>query len=799
MQRPRGFVILVVLLILAVMSAVVAGQLNVVRSESAVSVRREEDAQARAIAEGCLQMLFKYAERYQVDTPGVSPTAPSKDFDALLNPTGAAAGRFVPAGISGSTVVQIPSGANNDHNWLYVPRDGGACFLRFEDNSDDSYPAVSAIGTSCTSTPAEGTGVEVNFCDRDGQIYMTAIGVFPANTATTAYSNAHARVTLRKLFQVAAPSTFPPGLASAGDIDIKNNIRMCGVGGIAADDFNGKLKGTSCLCGSVTVDDPLTSQPPLSATCAGCTSCDQGSARTGQAAPRPIDIDGDNFPCAGPAGCAQDGAAPNESGLAESPWQPDRGGIMANQNFGPNPRAGFEGTLNNMGDAAICKFYMETDGTAATIFVWDRTDGDPAATMTGRGATSSVIPSDNCATYTSDPVGQPCTWNGSTITCSGTQTACWKPIARLNELLAPPENPFLTGPSTGAPEMSDSTGDYLRIGNGIIPNVADTSMRFGAASAATRLCGLPPSDASGACANCQTGAHRLIRHKVATETFVFDAPETSVGNADFPVPAVLVTPDDFGSDEVVGDTKPFLVGLVSASGVNLDPGSGLCCPSCGCSEMIAASTRTLTSGTAGQCNISSPANVAPPSPFVANSLLPTWARYFMPDTANYTANNLPPAAISGDNSLFGALPANRAVPGFVVRTNGPLAMGVGSTLVGLAWTSSSFAPPAGGACVVGRLVVDNSVAFPSNASMNVAGEWLVTGNVGGGNVNNVVVNAELYTEGNVNFKNNWAMNGRLFANGDISFKNNAIINYFGGGSTGSFGSDALNNFMESQW
>src|SRR5258706_4535904 len=78
-QSPRGFVLIVVVMALAIITAVAVGQMSVVRSEAVASVRIEDEVQARGVAEGCLTLLQAYTSQTMINPARA-------DFDLVLDP-----------------------------------------------------------------------------------------------------------------------------------------------------------------------------------------------------------------------------------------------------------------------------------------------------------------------------------------------------------------------------------------------------------------------------------------------------------------------------------------------------------------------------------------------------------------------------------------------------------------------------------------------------------------------------------------------------------------------------------------
>ena len=252
-RSGRGFVILVVMLLLAVATAVAMSQFSVVANESVASVRVGEEVQARANAEGCLTLLTEYAEGYIGTSP---PGFKFADFDGLLDSKAGTKDDFLPA--MGVPVFLPENVTGSDetkamHQWAFIARGAapnqGGCLLRIEDNSDDGFPASSV--PAGTTGADEGLGRDNPKADRDRSIYITAIGLYPVlptTTAEKAYARAHARVTLRRLYATSNPVQTPPALQACDDVTLSANIDVCGLGGVQGDSItiNG---GSTCGCG----------------------------------------------------------------------------------------------------------------------------------------------------------------------------------------------------------------------------------------------------------------------------------------------------------------------------------------------------------------------------------------------------------------------------------------------------------------------------------------------------------------------------------------------------------------------
>lgn len=193
---PRGFIMVLVLLLVAVLTIVVVGQLSVVRTQRLTSVRDNDQVQARAIAERCLAQARIYLDQFRTEKKPV-------DWDLVLDPNldshpaGSGGSNkmdddFVPLPSFGGSIVYLPSAEASQsglrqalHRWRLVDMDGGACLVRFDDNSDD-FKLGGGQDNSSTADKYENNGKDAPNRDRDMGIFVNAIGVFPKLSGTAA-------------------------------------------------------------------------------------------------------------------------------------------------------------------------------------------------------------------------------------------------------------------------------------------------------------------------------------------------------------------------------------------------------------------------------------------------------------------------------------------------------------------------------------------------------------------------------------------------------------------------------------
>lgn len=257
----RGFVLLIVVMLLAVLGVAVAVQLDTARGQSIESSRTRDDAAARAVAETCLDLLLAQTRGYLT-----SSTPPPPDFDPLLDPKLDDTSKtpddddFLPPALGAGSVVSgdvfLPKGSTrpSGHYRLYrFTADGSACLVRFDDNSDDAVPSpmLPPAATGNSNGVAEGPGADVGRDvlnrDRDRAIQLTAIGLFPAaaNVADDdVFDRAHARVTLRRVIETSGG----PAIWAGERILTAQDNAVCGLGGLTADVLD-QGSDTLCACG----------------------------------------------------------------------------------------------------------------------------------------------------------------------------------------------------------------------------------------------------------------------------------------------------------------------------------------------------------------------------------------------------------------------------------------------------------------------------------------------------------------------------------------------------------------------
>lgn len=444
----RGFVIIVVLAAIAVISAVVAGQLISSQKAQVAGLRTNEEVRARGIAQACLEMLSSYAENLQPDA------GPGSDLDLLLaGPNGANGSPspdsddFLPFGTTRTAA--IPAGSTSPlHQWnlVDIPGSGGLCAVRFDDNSDDGRPDLPTPGgAGDPDSPGEGVGNDVPNMDRDQSVYLTVIGMYPVLPGTAdadAYAKAHTRVTLKRLIQkenIFQP--LAPALWAGNFIDLKNNNDICGAGGVMSPAVN--MGNNSCSCGDLITNTATgPGIPTPGETCACPTFCPPANDPDAGVLVPPVNVHWTDFALT----------------ANESLGAPQRADPVADpaigQGSGPAP-----GTNYDLSDASICAFYADLSDPAGDerIYVWDAHDTDALTThLAASGLTAAaftfpvaVVGPIDCTNHTGS-VPPPCVWNLglNTMVCPSLQSACWKLVARLDDFNTPDLDVQLGGGTT---------------------------------------------------------------------------------------------------------------------------------------------------------------------------------------------------------------------------------------------------------------------------------------------------------------------------------------------------------------
>lgn len=383
--EARGFVMLVALGLVVVLSVALMLQLGATQQVDIASLRLSEDAAARSIAEGCLAhatALVTHVPPPDPDDPGVPP-----DLSPLFNNT------------LGGDVVRFPPGGPK---WGFFRRGQGACFIRIEDNSDD----VDGVDA--------GVGQDFGNVDTDLAVVVSAIGLYPVLATTPsaeAFGRAHTHVTLRRLLSLRNRGI--AGISAGRDIVMSESARLCGAGGMNARRLD--LSDSACACGLVNVAALGGTLPEAGCACVDDRNDDRATASSDFVA------------------CADTVRDSVPEPLEFFDTQPASTSIL-------DPgRLGSVSPTKTMPPDESCPFFVGVDDT---VYLWDsldqtpKTPSDPLATVTCAAGSRCATESGRCDDYRVSPVERPCTWaftaTTASATCNAGESPCWKPVASLS-------------------------------------------------------------------------------------------------------------------------------------------------------------------------------------------------------------------------------------------------------------------------------------------------------------------------------------------------------------------------------
>lgn len=490
---PRGYIVFVVLMMLVVMSTVVAGQMTTASHEAIVGVHAKQEVQARAVADGCLALMTRYAQTY-MDGCGTPPCKP--DFDELLDVNNNQledAGDYLPAI---GTRVTLPRTATSSprRQWAFIARGtDGACLARFDDNSDDAIPTTGLPLGSTDPAGAESDAArlttlytDINHLDRDRAIVITVIGLSPVTDqspagAEFAYERANARVTLRRLFARENPFSLTRAGIVANVIDINNNANLCGVGGMSAT-TSIDVGTAGCFCGAIV--SPTITGTTGAGGCA-CTPTTCNSTVVSIAAPPAFTVE---VPAWSNSHLHLEGWGPPVDYDTPAPIS---GGALSTVFPTPPP------ALNGPHDPTVCTVYGDSNGR---LYIWDAKDNDPVADLTAKGATVTAIGTHDCMVIPSgSEVPKPCSWDtvAKTVTCAAGQSPCWKLQMIGNEYvddIAIGTVPFYDRGGSNETWAPNATVD--------IPNVSGSRRWAVAPTNAQHLCGTNTSGGTPSISYC---------------------------------------------------------------------------------------------------------------------------------------------------------------------------------------------------------------------------------------------------------------------------------------------------------
>lgn len=557
-EKRRGFAILIVLAVIAMASVILATQLSSVRGQEYTQIRAVEEAKARDIAEHCLGIADAYAVAFGNN---------NNDFDLLLDPNGTIENSgtgddfMPPAGLLGGTgtVVSIPpSGTTSKHSYraynVTVNATGGTsgtCFIRYDDNADDTNPLYNTNVTSNTPalTPVvEGANSDVAERDRDRTIISTVIGVVPQRAdPATAYTQAHGRVTVRRIRAMPIGVNVGAAIQAGGSVTFGNNSEVCGnVAGVVADSVTG-----GCICGVLNAQLISGSQGNADGDCS-CPTCASSTGSTITAGPRPN----------------PDVKIPPYSALTKNEAY---GTVSTDPTTNNISAATYPAATLYVRNAAagspsyVTRTYM-TSGHSE-VFYWDRFDDDTLTTLGTGGATQ-----DCTDTSALDPLPVPCKWSGTTVTCAAGESPCWKLVARLDGAAADSDID-VTGNTR--PEHSNGAGTAFMPRAGALPNGKGSRTWADMAPGA-------PSAASGLPSTTNVITHSGTDYIVANNTL-----------ATTPHMHVAIESTATSTTTIGALTRTGAKVTVSTNNLVKIAGSNQCCATCDCPQACGSAT-TMT-------------------------------------------------------------------------------------------------------------------------------------------------------------------------------------------------------------
>lgn len=567
-SRRRGFAILIVLAVIAMASTILATQLSAVRGQEISQLRMSEELKARDIAELCLEVADAYAQDWGLN---------EDDFDGILDPNGtieAAGDDFMPPatlipGTSG--VVVIPPGATGSKYryrafQISVTAAGGTsgtCFIRYDDNNDDTSTILSNATTGNTNGVPEGGDVDVPERDRDRSVVMTAIGAVPQRgSLQDSYDDAHARVTLRRVRAMPIAVTIGAAIQAGGTVDFDGDI--CGsVGGVIAD----RVQGGLCVCGPLDAELVSGSQGSCTCPASTCAPTTNSDITAGDRAAPTITIPAygsllknESFGAVGTTTGVNIAAASYEAAV-----------VLVRSANAPGVPLGYMPILNS------------TD-----VYVWDKFDNDTATTL-------GVGPVTNCTDTTSlDPLPPPCKWDpgaaalANRLTCAAGETPCWKLVARLGDgvnadidIRAATINDHANTGGAPSTSFAPQAGD--------LPNVR---LPAGAGSAEWRDFTNNTSSTSGA-----NGTFNIVTPSGATSTS-FTVANNDTGVTRVPNLYIAIDSTATSTTTISGLNRTGAKMSVSTNNIVVIAGSTQCCTTCTCPSAC-SSTTTMTAATNG--------------------------------------------------------------------------------------------------------------------------------------------------------------------------------------------------------
>ena len=735
----RGFILLMVLLVVALLSAVAMTQLAAVESNKVAQSKIEMKTKSRWIAERCAGIVNAFVDDQingddSTDGDASDNHAAVSTLTSLLNAnTSVTTDDYLPPTTLGAggtaltgTRVQVPaSTTDTGHQFMKYNIDvstgagaySGACFVRFDDNSD------------------EGSGTDAPLVDVDKGITVTIIGVAPrSGTDSEQYARAISRTTIKRFRSYAtgtAASAGGQGVWAGNSVSLGTGSIVCGTGGITSNSLT--FSGT-CVCGGVDAQSSTT--PPIctSTQCPspdpGCSTGSNDTAADATGRPDPHI----NFPQpATDSFIHNEGFAPTDYATSPMVDTIDRVYSPPAVNLGATPS----------GNNNPCKIYFQHDvadtggagaggyiaADKAHVYVWDWRDSDASKTLdsetnlggynfnlavsqagTNVTAVTDPITNDDCTNYSTTITDKPCNWGNGTanptaVACTTTETPCWKLVARLDDAGAEIGGDFSTNRAGTQPEQ-DKDG-FFRAVAGELPYMVPNG---GTAAAWSNVCANAPL---GTPANTVT-----IGANGAGVSTLFTL--TNPTKANFPYPSIVIF-DSGPSDKMVFDptitnTAPMTL-LVSGS-INYDEGLHVC-P--GCSETKPTST----------CS-------------VAGTGSSNWL------ALSKSGRALKAMGTCSDDDGSGSREPEPFVIGEIKCAN-------------FGWESS---------CVVGNMVATESTGTLSNSNCNPGVSSVCDTNVSICFKNNTQIIGDVLAHGSICYKNNVDYSGDMYSENDIGYKNN---------------------------
>lgn len=260
-KTPRGFALLLVMIIAIACVIIAVGLTSIQGKGKEAAIASEDGDRAKMLAESGMQRAVAYANEvkkasvdfdFVLDPDIVTTPANAADCTGIattafnLNATGSApragATTFTPKFTeAAATIADFPA----DRKWMRVAENGGAYFIRFEDDNDD-YQQNARWATQSNNNLVPNNCIEGSDTtqatnnparDRNNAIWVISMGIYPGTDPNTAR---HRHVVRRFLSQAATQ-------AAAG-LYVGNNV----TGGVSMENTFGNVDVDNDIGGSVT-------------------------------------------------------------------------------------------------------------------------------------------------------------------------------------------------------------------------------------------------------------------------------------------------------------------------------------------------------------------------------------------------------------------------------------------------------------------------------------------------------------------------------------------------------------------